>query len=290
VGQTNPIAEFPALGTFGRMRTTATLVTIAVVVTACAAATVPEETNTPSCEDECTTSSSQSGSGGSDSVTASSSTDAASGTSGGTGGEAITVTVGVGGSTSAASSSASTGVVVPPECVDADDCPGVDNSCRERTCIVGKCGVLYASAGTKLSIPIPIPGDCAQTVCDGAGHVVSKPDPADLPSVGECATSACSPSPVVTVKATGTKCSTGLCKNGACVDHITVYCDVGNFSIVGCGPGESVHYSVLWSNPDGSNHYCIGSNLGTVDYCAPGTVCYGTLYTTQYIGVCVDGP
>ncbi len=65
-------------------------------------------------------------------------------------------------------------------CLAASDCPGEDTDCRTRECVDGTCAFRFADAGTVVE-SADIPGDCLETVCDGAGGTQDEPAAADLP-------------------------------------------------------------------------------------------------------------
>lgn len=209
---------------------------------------------------------------------------------------------GEGGSTSSTTSTSSTGStasssstgggqggaggIVPPECVVAGDCPGVDNECRSRSCTAGVCGVAFVAAGTPLAVQVV--GDCATATCDGAGEIASEYDAADLIDDGnDCTNDTCTPQgPSYAPKPMGDSCLStcgcppcggdplqnpdcvfGLCNAGACVGYIPVKCKLGNITYTGCD-GFTHPYSIGFAT--GS---CNGSSTASTGYCPPGAAC-----------------
>jgi hypothetical protein len=106
------------------------------------------------------------------------------------------------------------GTCVPAECAIAADCPGTDTECATRTCVSGTCGWNYTPDDTAVSSQTA--GDCQKNVCDGAGNIVSRDDPSDLPAPeGECDNATCSGgTPSHAPKPNMTSCSIGAC-NGS---------------------------------------------------------------------------
>lgn len=102
------------------------------------------------------------------------------------------------------------------QCLAPSDCPGVDNACQTRTCVVGACGFSYQPSGT---VVVSTVGDCHANQCDGSGAIVSVVDDTDVPDDGnECTTDACNTgAPANTPKALGTACTQdgGVECNGA---------------------------------------------------------------------------
>jgi hypothetical protein len=83
--------------------------------------------------------------------------------------------------------SSDAGVDSGPECVVAETCPGVDTTCRVRTCVSGACGTRDVDQGTT----------CEQTKkCDGAGACVECVAPANC------------------------EVPTDPCREAACTDHV----------------------------------------------------------------------
>ncbi|MFO0555753.1 MAG: hypothetical protein U0271_45675 [Polyangiaceae bacterium] len=104
-------------------------------------------------------------------------------------------------------------------CTTADECPGTDSECAQRTCENGSCGMDFTIQGTPISNQIA--GDCKKAVCDGDGAVESVDDDNDTEDdFNECTSDVCdagTPShPALPLDA---PCGTGLhCDGaGACV-------------------------------------------------------------------------
>jgi Stigma-specific protein, Stig1 len=105
----------------------------------------------------------------------------------------------------------------PPQCSVPSDC-GQDSICQSFTCISGVCGTVYVPSGTQLGPQTA--GDCARNVCDGAGNLISAPDPTDTPEDGnECTANVCTGNvPSNPPVAAGIACTGGVCDgNGVCV-------------------------------------------------------------------------
>lgn len=195
---------------------------------------------------------------------------ASSTSTGGAGGEVSSTSSPTSQGGGASSSTSSTTTIAPPECVLAQDCPGIDSECRSRTCVDGVCGVTLVAEGTVLASQVE--GDCARMVCDGAGSVVSQEDLADHGDSGsECVVDACGPSGAThTELPLGTSCAQGgghLCQDGQCVEYIPVECQIpGGAIYTGCD-GES--------HQDHVATYDTGCFLaGSYTYCAPGEYCH----------------
>lgn len=158
-----------------------------------------------------------------------------------------------------------------PECVAPQDCPGTDTACAQRTCEAGACGWRFTSA---VSVINQIPGDCLEHRCDGAGNEFTVPAPSDVPNDGnECTFDACMPSgPTHTPVPAGTRCSTGLCHEGACVQHLSVRCQTLAGTFVDCD-GGSHDYAVRWGTSLATVVGCDAYPNGAA-YCAPGSTCY----------------
>jgi hypothetical protein len=172
------------------------------------------------------------------------------------------------------------------ECFAPTDCPAAA-SCHDRTCTDGKCGEQLAPSGSYLLDLVP--GDCSRTVCTDNGVPFHQKDFSDLPDPGECMVGTCIDGLGPIAKPTGTPCSTGLCKDGACVAQIPVYCDTFNIVVTGCAPEQTTGQSIMWSS-DGKARACMGNTLGQAEYCPPGTPCYGFVNGVASKGVCVEHP
>jgi cysteine-rich repeat protein len=118
---------------------------------------------------------------------------------------------------------------VMPQCTTAAQCPGSDTECQTRTCTGGTCGFSFAAAGTALSAPNQIGGDCKVKVCDGAGGVVNQNDDADTQADGnDCTNDVCTAgTPSHPPKTAGQPCSSGA---GTCDG-------AGNCVVEICGDG-----------------------------------------------------
>jgi len=73
-------------------------------------------------------------------------------------------------------------------CLQPSDCSGSFDFCRQPTCIDGVCGVNYTANGTELPANKQTPRDCFVQVCDGAGDIVTKVEPTDVPVDGNACT------------------------------------------------------------------------------------------------------
>ena len=74
-------------------------------------------------------------------------------------------------------------------CSTPDDCPGIDDACRWRTCTGGACG--QAAAADSTPLPVQVAGDCQRQVCL-AGSAIQTTDAADVPDDGNlCTIDAC---------------------------------------------------------------------------------------------------
>jgi len=70
------------------------------------------------------------------------------------------------------------------QCLTADNCPGSDTLCRQRTCATDHtCGAMNAPAGTAAE-PDNVP-NCQKAVCNGSGGVTSAVDNTDKPDDGD---------------------------------------------------------------------------------------------------------
>lgn len=77
------------------------------------------------------------------------------------------------------------------ECVSPATCPGQDDECQTRTCDTGKCGVSFTPGDTVVTDQVP--GNCRDTICDGAGGFAEGIDDNDLPVDGnDCTLDLCS--------------------------------------------------------------------------------------------------
>jgi hypothetical protein len=170
-------------------------------------------------------------------------------------------------------------------CKADTDCPPGDDPCAVVSCDAGACVAHLKESGAEVKDPKP--GDCLRYVCGVAGNVVEQYNANDTPDAGDCHWGICpigTPPPPIT---NGSLCSTGICKEGACVSHITVMCETPVGIIYGCGPEQSPEQSVIWASGN-KVHACLGNIEGTLEYCPPGTNCYGYLFGVQHTGVCVD--
>ncbi len=149
------------------------------------------------------------------------------------------------------------------DCTVPAFCPGVDELCRFRICVEGKCGMTNAGAGAPAGPPDP--GTCTTRICDGNGGITTLPDDNNLPVDGNpCTLDTCDkgvPSNPAAPKGTicnslGTpkycddkgvcvecnanvECNGGTCKAGLC-DGSSPCNDVkknGNETDVDCGGG-----------------------------------------------------
>jgi hypothetical protein len=112
-----------------------------------------------------------------------------------------------------------------PVCMTANECPGVDTECKQRTCTVGVCGFGFTTMGTAISQQTP--GDCTQVVCDGAGNTSPVPADTDVPAdQKDCMIRGCAQGvPTATPAATGATCMQGggkVCTSASkCVQCLT---------------------------------------------------------------------
>lgn len=187
-------------------------------------------------------------------------------------------------SSSSSSSSSNTETIAPPECVLAQDCPGVDSECRERTCLAGKCGVDLEADGTPLAAQTV--GDCQRVVCDGAGSTRVDYDAADIiSSQSECIVDTCTLAGAEHKNVdNGSTCTSGLCVYGDCKSHIEVQCKTTDGEIyTGCGLAPVSKWFVSFEIPGGWT-LC---NTLDLKYCAPGTACHVYDGTTSKNGHCL---
>jgi hypothetical protein len=110
-------------------------------------------------------------------------------------------------------------------CAGDADCPPTGNACVDAVCSSHTCANVPKASGYVL--PNQIIGDCRDSVCDGAGNVVSSANDADEPDDNNfCTLDYCSDgNPVHTPIADGTACSDGdgsECESGVCMPTISV--------------------------------------------------------------------
>lgn len=75
-------------------------------------------------------------------------------------------------------------------CLTANDCAGVDDECKTRTCTAGQCGFSFSPPGTVTAAQTG--GDCHRSECDGAGNIHSVVDDSDVPKHDlECTSDLC---------------------------------------------------------------------------------------------------
>ncbi|HVY49224.1 MAG TPA: hypothetical protein VHB21_25210, partial [Minicystis sp.] len=156
-------------------------------------------------------------------------------------------------------------------CALPSDCPGSDTECAQRTCTAGQCGVTYASAGTPLMEQTP--GDCLQTVCDGAGSSHDVPEDTDIGDDGnDCTSDGCDMgTPVHAPVDAHTACAGGVCDGqGSCVgcvdgsDCASDVCDASSHTCSAATCMDGVR------NEDETDADCGGA---TCPRCVPGKVC-----------------
>jgi hypothetical protein len=107
-------------------------------------------------------------------------------------------------------------------CASAEECPGIDTFCQNRTCFSGVCGFAYAPDGTPTSSQIS--GDCHRTVCNGSGGTREDVYDVDTPPSGPCDIGTCTNGvPSNPLVQPGTSCGDGhVCDaTGNCVDCLT---------------------------------------------------------------------
>lgn len=110
-------------------------------------------------------------------------------------------------------------------CIVADQCPGVDDFCKKRTCVDSFCGFSKTKVGTALPQQQQVPGDCLELQCNGEGGVVAIAKKSDEPpdDGNPCTASTCDAGgPAHLPKAAGTPCTTGsenVCDGaGSCIE------------------------------------------------------------------------
>lgn len=134
------------------------------------------------------------------------------GGSGGIGGAA-----GTGGVSGAGGSGGSGGAT--GQCMNASNCPGMDDDCKTRTCVDQTCGWSFTQSGTLISMQTT--GDCKRIVCDGNGGTIEETDDTDLPEDNDpCTQNVCmNGEPSYPLAAPDTPCGDGLVCNdsGGCV-------------------------------------------------------------------------
>lgn len=109
-------------------------------------------------------------------------------------------------------------------CVTAMDCPGQDTECQYRTCTQGVCGFTFQATGTPTGSQVS--GDCANSVCDGAGGIILVSNNSDVPPSdgNQCTNEVCiNGNPAYQNLPSGTPCTQNggtVCDgNGACVSN-----------------------------------------------------------------------
>ncbi|MFO0548339.1 MAG: lamin tail domain-containing protein [Polyangiaceae bacterium] len=75
-------------------------------------------------------------------------------------------------------------------CTMPNDCPGMDDECKTRTCDGGTCGIDPTASG--FVVAQQTVGDCIERRCDGAGNIVGEVDDNDIENDNnDCTTDSC---------------------------------------------------------------------------------------------------
>ena len=110
-----------------------------------------------------------------------------------------------------------------PACSVAEDCPGEDSECGQRTCTGGECGNVFAAQGEPVSLQTA--ADCRLIVCDGAGATETVNDDTDVADDDNpCTADLCEDgTPSHPAEPEGTSCGGALtCDgNGLCIGCAT---------------------------------------------------------------------
>jgi len=126
------------------------------------------------------------------------------------------------------------------QCLSANDCPGSDTVCHNRTCdaTAHTCGTFNQPLGTAAGADAT--GNCHKNVCDGAGAVVSSVDDTDLPVDGNpCTKDVCTNgAPTNPDLPAGALCSTTASPpDGSKVCDGNAACNALTFRVVRVGTG-----------------------------------------------------
>jgi hypothetical protein len=103
------------------------------------------------------------------------------------------------------------------ECRSPEDCPAAATICpNTRSCDLGRCGHLFVSGDATSQKR----GDCVRLACDSAGMVTVIVDYGDVHDDGnDCTLDQCDEAgPFHTVRPDGTRCASGYCVDGGCVE------------------------------------------------------------------------
>ena len=141
-------------------------------------------------------------------------------------------------------------------CTTADDCPGSDGQCGQRSCTNSTCAIAAEPAGTACS-------EGGGAVCDGQGSCV------------ECVVDG--------------DCGAGICQQNACVSQTcTNGSQDGDESDLDCGGSCAPCANGLHCGEpsDCASNHCTG---GTCNPCADNADCADTPGTVCDAGVCVGG-
>ena len=106
-------------------------------------------------------------------------------------------------------------------CVTANDCPGVDDFCKQKTCTAGVCGFDFTADNTIHPAPPNVQGNCHTPPCDGAGNITDTINNSDTPpnDNNSCTQNTCQNGVPYPPTAAGTNCFGGVCDGmGNCVD------------------------------------------------------------------------
>ncbi len=160
-------------------------------------------------------------------------------------------------------------------CMQASDCPGKDTACQSRVCNMGVCDIAYQPKG--MATPTQTAGTCQQSVCDGAGNVMTIPDDANVPVDGNpCTDDLCSNgAPSNPPFAAGAMCADGADGGGKVCDGSghCVACTMDSDCSAGvCAQGMCVSASCTDHMKDGAETD-VDCGGGTCPACALGLMC-----------------
>ena len=174
------------------------------------------------------------------------------------------------------------------ECLVANDCAGVDDECRTRTCTAGVCGLDVKPSGTLLAAQMAF--DCKTLKCDGNGNVIPEIDDADQPpkpaDFAGCMLPKCSGGTLSDhVLPDGTGCLDGdgctqgdTCQAGACMAGSPVSCGpVDPCSNAMCiSQAADTFICILPPKPDGAT--CGSGQICNAGSCESSCLIGGTFY------------
>jgi hypothetical protein len=196
--------------------------------------------------------------------------------------DAVLSDTAVGGSTSAiggggassgtAGSTSGTGGAPPPPCTIADDCPGIDVTCRIRTCITDVCGVSDTPAGTPCN-------EDGGKLCSGAGQCVECVEMTDCTGGLACVNNVCGALVEQGDPCMGdAECVTGNCADGVCCD---LACDAPCMACTAaktCGVDGACKLVTAGTDPDTE---CNGNNVCFGGSCQTGKIAFVTSTTSD---------